>query len=404
MTPRRSAAKIRETPPGNRRRAVAAVEAELVKRVRERGRISRVELARDLRIVPSTAGIYVDRLVEEGFLLEETKADRGFGRPPTLLALNPRAGRFIGVDFEARNILATAVDFSQRSLRRMHRRVAASDTPEQILRKIEDAIAGVTGPRRRDVLGIGIGLPGVIDPGRGVAVGYAMIPGWQDIPIGARLEARFGAPVSLENNIRSMALAEMWFGQGRGAGDFVCLGIRSGIAAGIVIEGRLLRGRGHRAGEIGHWSCPGLSLDGGRALEEAASLTAILAEIERARTRGIKTSLARVRGAVAVGDFIRAVVRGDAFATRLLGGVARLYGWVVHQLSELFDTERIILAGPLTAFGERLLEPIRETARALSPRGAHPEIACSTLGEYNGALGAAALALHQWTPDRCLRH
>src|SRR3954469_5262803 len=100
--------------PGARikQKAIASLEAELLRRVRAQEGLSRVELARRLELAPSTAGAYVDRLIAEGFLSERTKETRDFGRPPTLLTLNPEGGRFIGVDFEARNLMATLVDFS----------------------------------------------------------------------------------------------------------------------------------------------------------------------------------------------------------------------------------------------------------------------------------------------------
>src|SRR5947209_3197229 len=84
---------------------IAVQQADLLRRVRAREGISRVELARGLNLAPSTVGIYVDHLVEEGFLFEGKATERESGRPPTILGLNPQGGRFIGVDFEARNIM-----------------------------------------------------------------------------------------------------------------------------------------------------------------------------------------------------------------------------------------------------------------------------------------------------------
>lgn len=372
-----------------RRRATVAVEAELLKRVRARGHISRVELARELDIVPSTAGIYVDRLIREGFLIDAEAGARGMGRPPKMLALNPEGGSFVGVDFEARNIMAMRVDFSQRPIREVRRAIAPSHGAARIMREIEAVIADVMGRDRKDVLGIGIGLPGVIDPVRGLAVSYDRVPGWRDLPLGPRLTRRFGVPVFLENNIRSMALAEMWFGQGRGVGDFVCLGTRSGMAAGIVVGGRLLRGHGHGAGEVGHWCCAAP----GERLEDVASLSAILREMRSAKRGGARS------GDATIGEFIRAVGRGDRFACRLLERVAEWHGWAVQHLIELFDPERVILAGPLTGLGDRFMGLVRGEVARLSLPGGIPEIVQSSLGEYNAALGAAALALHQWTPE-----
>lgn len=241
----------------SKHRHVASLEAEMLRRVRAHGGLSRMQLARELKLAPSTAGTYADRLVRKGFLRETATTGRETaGRPPTSLVPNPDGGRFIGVDFEARNLMATVVDFSQQPLRQVHKTLRPTDSAAQILVKIEQAIDEMMARDSRPVLGIGVGVPGTIDPVTNVAVRYDFIKGWTNVPLGTRLGKRFGVPVFLENNIRSMALAELWFGAGRGLRNFVCIGIRSGIAAGVVVNGQLLQGAQHRAGEIGHWACP----------------------------------------------------------------------------------------------------------------------------------------------------
>lgn len=394
---------------------VAAIEAELLKRVRLHGHISRVALSRELHIVPSTAGIYVDRLIAEGFLVESRKAAPRLGRPATLLALNPDRGRYVGLDFEARNLLATVVDFSQKPLRQVHRTLHKTDSADEILEKIDCTIQEVLADDPLPVLGIGLGVPGVIDPERGVAVRYDLIKGWRDIPLGERLRLKFGAPVFLENNIRCMALAELWFGGGRGLKNFVCLGVRSGIAASVIADGRLLRGNGNQAGEIGHWSVPAPPLlagstgpgkkridlcQPGTPLEKVASLAAILGLAQRAKDTRQKTVLSRVNGEVTPDDLFEAVQAGDAYALALVDSVAWVLGWVTAQLCALLDPQKVILTGRLIELGETLLKPVRMAAAEWSGSRLTAEITGSALGNYNGALGAAALALHQWKPKR----
>lgn len=395
---------------------VASLEAEILRRVRARGGRSRVQLARELKLAPSTAGIYVDRLVRDGFLLESAAAERETaGRPPTVLVPNPQGGCFVGVDFEARNLMATVVDFSQQPLRQVHKTIRPADSAQQILAKITQAIEQLTEDDARPVLGVGVGVPGTIDPVNNIAVHYDFIPGWNQVPLGTQLSERFGVPVYLENNIRSMALAELWFGAGRGLRNFVCVGVRSGIAAGVLVGGHLLHGAGHRAGEIGHWVGPvpeelaeapprargdSRCWPAGARLEQVASLTAIVAAAERGRERGLATSLASVSGELTIDDVLNAAREGDGFACSLVSAVARVHGWVAHQLDQLFDPERIIYAGPLADLGDLFLATVRETARQLGDAGHEPVIVASTLGQYNGAVGAAALALHQWKPKR----
>jgi N-acetylglucosamine repressor len=211
-----------------------------------------------------------------------------------------------------------------------------------------------------------------------------------------------------------MALAELWFGQGRGVRDWLCIGIRSGIGAGIVAGGQLQRGAAHRAGEIGRWRClplPRASLQfftngdsqasADLELQDVASVGAILAALERMRQSGGK-SLLPAREALTFTDVIRAARQRDKLTLEVLDVAAEMLGWAVAELALALNPSRIILAGPLTLLGDTLLLPLRKRAEAIlhGSGGDVPAIVNSTMGEYSGALGAAALAVHEWKPAR----
>jgi N-acetylglucosamine repressor len=390
---------------------MASVEAEILKQVRAHPGISRVALARKLQIAPSTVGNYAGRLISEGFLIEDTeKVDFEMGRPPTALRLNPDGGQFIGVDFEARNIMAMAVDFSDHPLRQAHKDIDPTDSVEVVIEKIEQAITEVLPTNQARLLAIGVGVPGLVNPAKGIAVHYKYITGWQNVSLAAPLAKRFGVPVYLENNARSMALAELWFGQGRGLKDWLCIGIRSGIGAGIVAGGHLQRGSNNRAGEIGRWVCPKLPKtasffadDGSTAnieLQEVASVRAIIAALERARQSGKKTLLSVQSGPLTFADVLNAARQRDQLTLQIINVAAELMGWAVGELSFALNPSHVILAGPLTLLGEIMLHPLRDCAQdVLRESGADvPSIVNSTMGEYSGALGAAALAVHEWKP------
>jgi len=387
-----------------KRDAIANQQADLLLRVRAQEGLSRVDLARSLNLAPSTVGIYVDHLVEEGFLFEGKAAERDFGRPPTILALNPQGGRFIGVDFEARNIMAIAVDFSQRPLKHFHDTISAVEPVESILRKIEHAIETVGAGDDRQVLAIGAGVPGVADPAKGIALSYKHIKGWENVPLVARLTERFGVPVFLENNIRSMALAELWFGRGRGLRNFICVGMRSGLGAGIIIEGQVYRGADNRAGEIGDWPCvlPGDKDLAGTPdkpftrLEEIASLQSI-----RNRLGGSEGANSAPQASMAEASpesLLQASLAGDKVVLGFLDHAAEALGLVINQLNCTFNPQKIILAGAITVFGDLFLHRLEHYVRTFAPGGSAPDIFNSQLGPFNGALGAAALAVHEWKP------
>jgi predicted NBD/HSP70 family sugar kinase len=366
---------------------VSDLESAMIRLVRARSGISRVELARKLKLVPSTAGIYVDRLLAEGYLLETAVTVRGVGRPPVVVELNPRAGRFVGVDFDARQIFATAVDFAHQPLQEALRTIPARATVERVLEIIADAITEVAGTKPHELLGIGLGVPGPVDAARGVSLRYAFLRDWHEVPIGPRMAEHFLVPVSVENNLRSIALAELWSGQGRGLRNFVCLGVRSGIGSGIIIDGQLLRGANNLAGEIGRWVCPEALNDGPGAaaptIEDVASLSALLKALE------LPT----------VTDLLIALERRQRPVVAMVGRAARVHGWVVHQLATLFDPERVIVAGPLVE-QEVYLAALQSAAADFGGAALAASLTPSMLGQYAGATGAAALAFQHWKPQR----
>jgi N-acetylglucosamine repressor len=400
-------------------RQMANLESEILKQVRSHPGFSRIALARELKIAPSTVGNHVGRLIAEGFLVEvptESQNTEGeAGRPPMALRLNPDGGQFIGVDFEARNIMGMSVDFSDTPVKHVHESIVESDSVAQIIRKIEQSIDAVLpGPGSR-LLAIGIGVPGLVDAVHGIAIDYKYIHNWRNVALTAPLAERFGVPVHLENTVRSMALAEMWFGQGRAEPNFLCLGIRSGIGAGIVAGGHLQRGATHRAGEIGRWRFPWPKSPASRffvaegsqppadvELQEIASARAILAALERARRANEKTMLSAQTEPLAFGDVVRAAQQRDNLTGQILRIAADMLGLAVGQLVLALNCSKVILAGPLTLLGDTLLRPLRARADALlQASGAEtPAIVNSTMGEYSGALGAAALAVHEWKPGR----
>ncbi len=207
------------------------------------------------------------------------------------------------------------------------------------------------------------------------------------MPIGPRLAERFLVPVAVENNLRSIALAELWNGQGRGLRNFVCLGVRSGIGSGIIVDGQLLKGANNLAGEIGRWVCPEPSFDvavpARQTIEDVASLNALL------KTLGLTT----------VADLVSALERRQRPAIAMVQRAARVHAWVIHQLWTLFDPERVIVAGPLVE-QEEYLTALHAAVADFGGTPLAASLTPSTLGPYAGAMGAAALAFQHWKPQR----
>jgi N-acetylglucosamine repressor len=382
--------------------AVAAIEHALLRCVRTKGQVSRGELSQELDLVQSTIGVYVDRLVRDGYLRESCPAERGLGRPPLLVELNPRKGRFLGIDFHARQLRGISVDFAQQPLERLQFELSPPVTTAEVLDVLHHVLEQLIDGRADDVLGIGIATPGYVDPDRGIGREYVHIADWRDVPVADVVRRRWSLPVFIENNIRAIALAEYWFGQGRGLDNFVCLGVRSGISAGVMLHGQLFRGASQVAGEVGQWRLPPpLSADGGSppTIEEQSSLTALLRQATGRLAAGEPSLLAGSGTPLTSEALVEAVGARDRLAVDLVERAADVHAWMVHQIDCVLDPQRILVAGPLaeTSF---YWERLQEACRQYQVPRLVTRICRSELGPFGGALGAAALAVQQWKPQR----
>jgi len=369
--------------------------AEIIRQVREHERLSRVELARMLGVAASTIGRHVDSLVDAGYFTETVEPTKEAGRPPTRLRPNPSRGCFLGIDFHANQIFATAVDFAQNELLRMDRPLDSSKGADAVVEELKRVMLEMTAQAKLPVLAAGIAAPGRVDTQRGSVVQYAHIAGFNNVPLAAKLGAVVNAPVFVNNNIRTMALAERWFGEGRACQDMICLGVRIGVNAAVIIDGRLATGHRGLGGEIRGWNCPVFdpakqkwNWQPGATIEKFASTPAVAARFGELRGKPATFN-----------EFLTAARSGDAKAILALRGVAAIHGWAISQMAQIVDPELVVLAGPLTTLGQVYLDFVTSVAHEFE-NDYHPSvpILISALGEQSGAIGATALALERWRP------
>lgn len=352
-----------------------------------RGRaVSRSSLATALGIAPSTVGLYVDQLIGDGFVDESGLEQGPVGRPKRTLATLGTAGWFAGVEFNAERVQAVRVDFSGKLVASQVKWLPDDGDARSVLQAIKTTVAALAKTAKGPLLAVGAGAPGIVDPATGVSASYAFIPGWDSVPLADTLRERFAVPVTVENNLRAIALAERWFGGGRDLGNYVILGPRSGFGVAIVQDGRLIGGAHHAAGEIGRWPWP---IGGHRELQDALAAPAVWRRLAGASARAklpedLREALAEFAGA-----------SGPVW-DELIADFARVIGC----LQLLVDTDVFFLHGPLTALGARFCTDLERAARASAPAlgGATFKILPSALGDDAGALGAASLAMEAWVP------
>ena len=158
----------------------------------------------------------------------------------------------LGLDLGGSKLLARGVDRRGRVCFRMRCATGRGLGPDAALGAIEGVVAQARAEVGR-VEAIGLGFPGLVDHGRGVARSSVMLDGWRDEPLAARLEARFGVPCAVDNDVNAAALCELEL-RGGVARDMLFVAVGTGIGGALVLGGRLRRGAGGFAGEIGHVS------------------------------------------------------------------------------------------------------------------------------------------------------
>jgi hypothetical protein len=191
------------------------LHAQIVKMIRDGKAESRANLAKMLKVAPSTMSIYVDQLIATGWMREAGLMQGKTGRPKVRLALDGGSGWFAGLEFTASRLQMVSIDFSGKAIDAHVCPIPHGATTETVIQTLQDTLRKAAAMIDRPLLGIGVGVPGLVDPIKGTVRYSVIFPGLNDIPLQKTLEQALEVPVRIENNMRVVAMAERWFGGGR---------------------------------------------------------------------------------------------------------------------------------------------------------------------------------------------
>ncbi|MFM2165678.1 MAG: hypothetical protein RIS79_49 [Verrucomicrobiota bacterium] len=366
------------------------MQARIVCVVRRGLMTSRVALAQELEIAPSTMGIHVDELVQRGVLIESGTSRGAAGRPKRLLKLVPKAGWFAGVEFTGGRLQAVRLNFAGGVEEIVVKALPGHLTAVQMVAHLAEAVKGLEVGALGPLLGVGIGSPGFVDPLTGMVIFSQFQTDWQNVPLAHLLRQQLKARVLVENNLRVITLAERWFGEGRDETDFAIVRARFGFGLGVVKDGRLLSGSHHAVGEIGMLPWP---LDGGGSqVHDALSAVRVWRDLSG--------------GAAKVPEDLR-----EAFSTlsiregKAWQDIVTDYALVLGMVQVMLDSRVFFLHGPLTTLGEGFCEAVMARSAECIPALRHSPLVLrpTKLGREAGALGAASLAMQSWNPEDVTR-
>jgi predicted NBD/HSP70 family sugar kinase len=361
--------------------------------VRERTSLSRAELSRISGLSPSTVTAITASLLSDGFLVEEAEpgapGKSSIGRPATQLRVNPVAGHVVGIKLAPDSLTATVTDLAASPLgivTRPHGRDADPNVVGDLFESVVGQVVQASGIAESSLLGVGIGVPGVVDPDTG-HVHDSPLPEWAEIDLIALLESRLGLPVLLDNDVNTLTIAEQLFGVGRGLAHFIVVTVGRGIGMGIVINGVVYRGARGGAGEIGHVQA---IADGpvcwcGRrgCLEAVAAEPALVREV-----------LAST-GRLVAPEELAALAARDQRVARILEHAGMLVGRTISAMTTALDPERVVVSGEGVRLGGSYLEAIRTGLAQGRTDSDAIELAIEPWGDEAWARGAATLVLRE---------
>jgi predicted NBD/HSP70 family sugar kinase len=338
----------------------------------DRQPISRAEIAKISGLNKATISTITSELLKDRCIIEESSGRTTpiGGKPPTPLRLNALRFGLFGVDIRAEETILALCDFNNRLVARLSFETA--NNPGAFLAKLGKEITKLRAKHSDfiEFAGIGVSLPGLVDSHSGKFLISVVLP-WRDVPVVQLLEKSTQLPVVIDNSARCAALAEIWHGKAQYAHlrNLLYVGVSTGLACGIVIDGGLYRGGNNTAGQFGHIS---IDLSGPECRcgqrgcwDLYASDKATIARYQMLRG-GAGKRLSTMR------KLIELVESGDGAATEAVRETARYLGIGITGLINGLDPEVVVIGGEITkAWG--LIEPIitEETKRSLQAPGAY---------------------------------
>lgn len=387
---------------GNSKFLKAYNETYILNLIRVNKSLSRADISKTTGLSPTAAGGIVSSLIEKGYLCENGTGESKGGRRPVMLELKKNFRYSVGLDVDVDSMSFIIMDITGRIVYEWSS-VLADNTPAAAASIAAEEIRNVLRGRRihtDKLLGIGVSVPGMVDA-ETRRVLLAPNLNWKDTDFAGMLRQKMELPVYIENEAMASAIYENWIGACQNVDNFICVNIKSGIGAGIFTGGRLYRGTGGSAGEIGHIVVDenGLRCGCGNygCLETVVSTARIVEKAEKLIRQGVKTQLGKIESMnkLRLSHIVEAARAGDQAAEGLLEEAAGCLGIGLSYLVNTLNPSKIVLGKDFVVYGDLVMDTLRSVIdrKALKRPAANVEIAISKAGERSSTLGAAIIPL-----------
>ncbi len=364
--------------------------------------ISRVDIARSTGLSQaSVTGITAD-LIRDGIILENRSEKSGVGRRPILLSLNPEGAFVVGVKISIHQISVVLINFQATVLKtHIEPLERMSYTAEEISEIIAQAVHSClknTKFQKTQIAGIGIGIPGLVDSPSGL-VKFLPNYQWQNTNLRELVQRRLDLPTYVENDANALAVAEQWFGEGRGVDNFILISLEYGIGIGIVINGQLYRGQSGISSEFGHTTLNGTGPEcrcGKKGcIEAVAGENALLREARALIEKG--KWIRSFDGELHLEEVIDAAYEGNQELQAIFQQAGRTLGIGIANLIGIFGPVKTFITGKCVLAGDILFDSLFETVEKNISNSfdIKPQIMVQKWTQLDWARGAGAVVLQE---------
>ncbi|MEO0796709.1 MAG: ROK family transcriptional regulator [Verrucomicrobiota bacterium] len=330
--------------------------------LRNQGALSRANIASRLGLTRATVSNIVADLLEASLISETTYDGGRAGRPGLLLELNPWSGCMLAVDIDLDRISLLLTNIGEEVLWRESISYDLKESPgktlEQVALLIEDALA-VGRDRELQCYGIGVAWAGLVDRVDG-QLAYGPTSGWEHVTLKADWEKRFAVPVFVENEAHAGAIGARYVETNAAPQNFIYISLGVGLAAGVYIDGNLMRGERGFAGQVGHTSFDANGVKC-RCGKEGCWLTEIGSSAVIRKLADVGVDVPQEEGAEV--DWIDWVAekaeQGDSSVLKVLDDVGQKFGTGAARLVQAFNPSLIVVGGrlcPLMKFVEPVIK------------------------------------------------
>jgi len=367
---------------------------------------SRHGMAERLGFSKSKANGLIAGLVDQGLLAESGLQPSSGGRRAENLQLHGALGVLIGIDIGATSLDVAVLRPDLTSLAQHAEPADVRQGPGVVLARVRALMRELLaqcGVAARDVMGIGIGVPGPVDFAGGQLVNPPLMPAWDSFSIRDYLREDYAAPVFVDNDVNLMALGELWRLR-RSLSNFLVIKVGTGIGCGIVCHGEVYRGAAGSAGDVGHICvdqegprCRCGNLGCVEAMAAGPAITRMATEAAEAGQSDALAECLRTRGRIEAIDVGEASRAGDAAANGIIQHAGNLIGQMLASVVNFFNPSHVFIGGGITRIGPLFLAAVRQSVyqRSLALSTRHLEIQYAPLGTQGGLVGAGVLAMHE---------